>query len=467
MNIILQIPSPEMLEGVIESSKRKLYTYYLEEYQETSVSPSIFLKKYLSKFGEKVKLIWIFPVSLTTIIIKEDREKILEAINNIEEFLNGIKTEEIDEIYPIQSISIYNDIKFNGDSKEIEMFIFLKLVKEFLTFRKLNKEDNFNIYFDISTGQNIYISIILNAIRKFIVFSRLYHLDKGIKNEKTNSYIFFSEPIIPFSEKKKLRVIGPQKLDVKVFFDFPLDYKDWSDNFVYNYIKSGVDKNTLRSLRKAIEKGYILYNSVKKCCPLVAYYTIDYDLDSIERILEIFYEEITKKQKKVGYINSINEAREEKVIDTIIGFGFIIGLNVLLRFAGVAKKDYVNVKELDSFDSIFSSLELDTNTLFLKNELTSLIQKVECVKSNIREGLKYKLKDIEKLILDEIEKNNQKIIERKFSSEIRNFFAHAGLEKNITIIKIENGEIFLGYDEETIRDLEDFKGKIYNWLTKN
>lgn len=480
MDLIIGI-TPSTIFTLDDSEK--MYMYEFENYSKISKSPALFFKSYL-KEGEnrEAKIIYFFPISLLLVTNKEkDKIKLLEDFSNFERVRKELEKYGIDEIFPIQSIGVYEDITFLEELKEIEAFIFTKLVKEFISLKgKVER-----VYLDISAGHNIYVVAMLNAARRFIVFTRFYNLEEGIENKKTKFYLLFSEPIqiketSSISKKMKIKV---EEVDVLVFFTFPLDKNSWINNIILNKIKEKMKKDKkefmmkekeIESCKDIVKCGYLLFNAIKKCCPLVCFYVDRYSAEIIEKILVSYHEILLEEFKmfKLDKEKRIFDCRINidgiKLMNTYISFSILIGIAKIFKNLGIEAKNEIELNELKKFFEIFRILKLDTNILLLENELNVILGKVKSFlrKNKIESNKFYRISEIEELLYE-----RKKQEEKEISSNIeRNFLAHAGLEKNKTKIRVEfeneNIRIYIKYDEKEVENLKNFKGEIYSWVTK-
>lgn len=455
MILIISIPSPDSI------NKDKPYKYIIRDGKEDSIeaiSPSLAMKEYLEKSNKELKILLLFPISLY--LLFEDQKNLK----------NGIRYDKIEEkikekfgnceIFFFPSIGTYNNKEFKGDFKEIEALIFLKVVEEILK----HKENIKAIYLDISTGQNIYISLLTNVIKKSIVFAKLFNLDN--ETHKLEFKIFYSEPVIPIKEKDSLKLNFVDFDTMTIFKPQIKSDEVHSGNVIKNIEKIDINwyKEKSKKLKELLIKNYIIYNSVKNCAPLVCFYMYEDDVEELERMIFEISEITQKKFREENFLTSIG-FKGDSITNIVISISLFIGLKKLLKKLGLTNKSEIELEELRKFKEIYENekIDLKTNLIFLENEIENIENKIKNFANNkdIKDYLK--LKDIE-----DAQKNQDSSQKPKYTSNIkRNFFAHAGLERSITYFKVENNKIILKYDEKLIEDLRKFRGEIFKWLMKN
>lgn len=188
---------------------------------------SFALKNY---FKDNVKCILIYPVSLPfnkrlisdsnetnefREILKNAIENPVDYFKNPREFLKDHPhTKYADDFIVIHSIGEFEKQIFEGTFDDIVLEIFIDLVERFF------KEGMKELYIDISSGLNIYVSALIEAVRHFSIFQNI-----GSWKEPLSVKLVFSEPIIG-SSKSNFKIFKDYELKFKVFFSSPITHAD-------------------------------------------------------------------------------------------------------------------------------------------------------------------------------------------------------------------------------------------------
>lgn len=176
------------------------------------------LRDFLNSQGNEAKTVVIYPISILLnekikdYVEDEDLKKELKNIcENPSQYLkspfdiiNRLPLESLrDDALVIHSLGTYlNNVELDGSYDDIVLEILFDMIERYM------KEDIDEIYLDISSGHNIYISAMIEASRHFAVLTKLMH---WIHEEKRPSiYVVFSDPIMGSSAKTFEIHIQPQ-----------------------------------------------------------------------------------------------------------------------------------------------------------------------------------------------------------------------------------------------------------------
>ena len=237
-------------------------------------------------FGEDCEVTILVPESLVT-ILADDIDEAFNLLRNKYKFEKCakdriIETELLEEpfnVLTIQSVGLYKKgswhIYFKNHIDNIVCYTFLDLLKRFNNI-------NCKLLVDISTGQNLYVNSMVEAIRALIVYNKLCY----ILQEKTNLSIdIVSVP--PILKEVMEYDVGFYKYDVKAFFEFPIKEKipTSATNFLYKTSsdlkhKIGLKlKKTSNILNRILKSAKLSFNAVKYNVPLSMFYNDIINLD--------------------------------------------------------------------------------------------------------------------------------------------------------------------------------------------
>jgi len=278
---------------------------------------SFALKQSFLENGEDAKVILIYPISLflnkiapqienisedfkQTIegVLKNENERFNYLSNPYPYFAKHPHSEEAYDFIVIHSIGEYEDINFSATLEELILEIFIDMV------RRYQNEPFSELYLDISSGHNIYVSALLEAGRLFLTFYKLQNWNS--KESGLDVYIVFSDPILPPYDRI-FKIHKEFRLEVKTFFSFPEKpsqdklenaFSKFSKDLIGNVIELRPLK---RQLNELFSHGYFFYSAIKNNCPLVLY-TWEYQEEEIDRgindLLNLVYQRLYKDYQK-------------------------------------------------------------------------------------------------------------------------------------------------------------------------
>jgi CRISPR-associated protein Csx1 len=426
---------------------------------ETSLS-SFAIRGYLRKNKLESDIILIYPVSLpfNRWLINNDKfiskcqnecyKLLKDAFNRPDEYLKNPEkffkshphSNEIKDFKVIHSLGEYitsgSSVSFNCHYSDIVLTILIDMIKRYLNDEQKIKR----ILIDISSGHNIYVSALVEALRYFGVWLKLYNWGK----ERPIVEIAFSDPIIPDSTEDE-NMIHIEKQSAKAFFSSPIKHDD-----IQNYQLSRViypekeQKKFKNRIQSMLESFVLTFSAIKNNIPLAIY---EFGYHEPQEVLEILRDIISHTENKLTdkYDNSPNLDKNEYV-KVFLTCGFCCGISNALRDNKISKIDLkgIEIQTLrECFRKINRLFDLNLNDIILGNEIDKLNKDIKS--------------DTEWDFLVNLLYSGDK---SKLKPQKRNFFAHAGFEGNLTKCKRQNGEVYLKYDQ---RNMETIK----KWLKES
>ena len=434
------------------------FVYQNKEY--SAPLSSFVLKEHFEKNEEKSKVILVYPASLLinkSLLNNVQFPQVLKnIINNIltnpenyfisphNYFKEHPHSKIADDFIVIHSIGQYEGINFSATLEELILEIFIDMVFRYY------EEPFTELYLDISSGHNIYVSALIEAGRMFLTF---YKLQNFLPQEnQLKVYIIFSDPILP-PHDRIFKIHDGFPLDVKVFFAYPERPKEFSFEGAFIYFVKNVlgieDRSVKKQLNNLFSKGYFFYSAIKNNTPLVLY-TWEYDkeeeiIDAIKRLINFLSSKLFQNYQKTSGIN-FNSFRK-----AFLMLAIYYGIIKVLKFYDIKVKPEVSVSELnkkfrDEENTIYKCFNLIQNRTYFGHEISYNFEKAET---------KEKFQPEWKLLRELISGESQNI-------HSRNFFAHCGFERNCTEVRKIEEEVFIRYkkEEETLK-------KIIKFLMKN
>ncbi|MBS7288732.1 MAG: hypothetical protein KIH01_08345, partial [Candidatus Freyarchaeota archaeon] len=321
------------------------------------------------------------------------------------------------------------------------------------------REGGVKLVADISTGHNIYIASMLEALRAIIVYDKL---GNGVTGGKVDAAYAVSEPVA--SGGVQSRRIFINEYDVKAFFALPIKPQnlDTLTKLEYYVECDGDNKkrisreteDTRRKLKDLLDNLAVAFNSIRYNVPLAFYHTglIRLDLKAVE-----VEEELVAFLKKLEEIKPVSESKQNEYVVTVTNLKWKDLFNLFYSIAlfkwisnemgGLGGNKLASVTELKKkFTQIYNMLGLSLNSRFLERDLNEIENK----KNEIQDGEWTPLKDLFRG--EGGEKGPPRTSDPK-----RNFFAHSGLERTVVEVKKCGEEICLRYNEQKL-------GEIRSWL---
>lgn len=450
MKVIYQI-------GRLDANMKPLKFSYSEQINEDNLS-SFILKKHL---GHYAKVILIFPVSLPfnkafiksiqgnySTLGNEFIEEVRKVLNNKENYLKNpyeffkkhphvINSDGFEVIHSIGKYGINDEIvDFDTCYGDIVLEILFDMIE-----RHFENEIE-ELYIDISTGLNVYVSALLEAARHFYVFSKLQNL--GNISRKLKMYKVFSEPVVDSVDLPY--EVFTEEIKYKIFFESPIKKEDIKEGFLLKKVLGDEDNLLSNKIDRVLKNFLIHFSALKNATPLANYeFEIDNN-DDVEELIKKFVK--LKKSELKSNWEKTSVLPKDEILKTILSMSFYMGI---IKILNKIKKSYradegICIKNIRknfgaTANSIYKKIGLYINIIFIENETN--------------ENREKKYKDLLKEYLEKNNKSENEWIKLKelhnfnpknFSK--RNFFAHAGFESNCTLIKEFNGRIYFKYSED-------------------
>lgn len=417
-NITKEINFKIREEKILESLKYPLSSLALKQH-------------FLNARNSTVKVILAYPVSLPfnenlicdrSQIPPNLKEKIKQILSDLRETQNYLRNpEEFFKLHPysegneffvIHSIGEYKGQKFDGKFDDIVIEFFIDMLE------RIKVVDETEIYVDVSTGLNVYVSAMLEAVRHF---STYYHLSEW-ENRKLKIFIVFTDPIIG-SPANEFNIYKDYELKFKHFFSSPIKKED-IDSYTLARKIAGDNGSLKNQIQNFLKNFALSFSAIKNNTPLVVY-TFGYN----NEILENEFIARVKSEIKKDWIKSPNFDKDT-YFKLFLTLAFYCGIIKVLRNHSIFISSEVKIEQMkEKFENIYKIFNLTLNENFLGNEVSNLIRKLRD-------------KDMREWTL------LNKVLEgRSGSKDPRNFFAHSGLEGNITEVKKVNNEILIRYKE--------------------
>ncbi|MEO0241411.1 MAG: CRISPR-associated CARF protein Csx1 [candidate division WOR-3 bacterium] len=469
--------------GRLENITEKL-EFKIEERQFSTYLSGLALKEYFQ--DKNTKYIILYPVSLLLNFsafnklkdiseeiykFKKEGLKLFESSENRETFLKDpSKLYSLhphsflaDDFVVIHSIGEYKGISFSCSFEHLVFDIFTDLFMRYI-------EDPYDeLYLDISSGHNIYVSALLEAGRLFLTLQRLQDLccEKLLK-----VFLIFSEPILP-QKKGIYRIYKEHELKTKSFFFILEKPKQASFENAYAEFSKKIcdllstDREFKRKLNRYLTNAYFFYSALKNNTPLVLY---SWEYDELENVTD-FLKEFTNILKDRLFENykhtSINDFSDIKKV--YFNLMLYLGMIKLFKKFGITKKDEVNLAEIKRVftledNNIYKFIDLTTNVTYLEHE--------------INYNFEHKLKDY--IIKN---KEDRETIEKLYSYRLlaeyipgerksdhidrRNFLAHCGFERLSVEIKLKDESNKLFEEQVWLRYCEDKRSRIEEILLRS
>ena len=415
---------------------------------------SFALKEHLNS-QKDTKLVLIYPISLLLnpiakelklpLSFKEKLLKLLESSEEKEEYLKNPAeyfklhphSEFANDFLVIHSVGEYEGIEFSATFDDLVLEILFDMISRYLD------KPFTELYLDISSGHNIYVSALIEAGRLFLTFYKLQNFLP--QEDQLKVYIIFSDPILPPYERI-FKIHDGFPLDVKVFFAYPERPEQFAFESAFSsFIKKLEieDSSIKRQLNNLFSKGYFFYSAIKNNTPLVLY-TWEYHkeeeiIKGIKYLINFINSKLFQNYQKTPNINF------ESFRKAFLMLAIYLGIVKVLKFYEIKKKSEVSISELnkkfrDEENTIYKYFNLIQNRTYFGHEISNNFEKAE---------IKEKFQPEWKLLQEFVSGESKDI-------QPRNFFAHCGFERNCVEVKREGKEILLRYKSEILKKIENF-----------
>ncbi|MEM2086402.1 MAG: TM1812 family CRISPR-associated protein [Archaeoglobaceae archaeon] len=338
------------------------------------------------------------------------------------------------ELAIIPSIGEYEfkdrKVEYKNNFDNIVIAILLHLLKR-------NPE---KVLMDVSTGQNIYVFALIEAVRRYATYKQI---EKMFHSYEFKLRIATYQPIIKNVKEAKIEI---NDLSARSFFSLPQADPDKLCKTGDREVKReageiGKKYHTLKSAFRLLQKEVTIgFNAIRYNTPLAFYELLKFDAnaDEIER----------------GFSKLAHEFLENEIpMDLKVFSNILFSIAMFRSFREF--KSTLNMPSINEiglkFQRVYTKADLDVNCNFLTRELEEIKTRAEKRRMEIEQKRRVSLLELyKKETFEGDEKFGSKNIKR-------NFFAHSGFLKEYTFVTIANGEFCLEWDKSKHKDLE-------NWL---
>jgi len=422
--------------------ERKKINFLIDNNDFESELSSFALKNH---FQNNVKCILLYPVSLPF------NKELLKNININDEFIKRAQSifenpadyfknpkeffkfhphkNEVDDFIVIHSIGEFEKYVFEGSFDDIVLEIFIDLVERYF------KEGMKELYIDISSGLNIYVSALIEAVRHFSIFQNI-----GSWKEPLSVKLVFSEPIIG-SSKSNFKIFKDYELKFKVFFSSPITYAADVKNFELSRKIEKQDRKFKQSIQQMLEKFALSYSAIKNNTPLVLY---SFKFHEEQEIKDLILQVVANLKDKFysDWQKSPNLEKNE-YLKLFLALSFYMGIIRILKENSVNYSDFVCLDEIkEKFSSIYQQFELNLNEQILKHEISNLTRQDKKTGETIIDKAKEEWQSLSEFIPGEGD------------FQPRNFIAHAGFERTVTEVKKINNKLYLRYKTDSLEEIK-------------
>jgi CRISPR-associated protein Csx1 len=333
--------------GRLDTNFQQQLIFDIDSSEYKNSLSSFAIKEYFRLFGSEARVKLIFPVSLpfNNILYNNENfkksctkkfyEKLYDAFQNPKIYLEN--PEEVFKEHPhtkeaeyliIPSLGSYlaqdEKIHFNCYYADIVLLILIDMIETFFRYNeKIGK-----VIIDISSGHNNYVSAMIEALKHFDAWLRLYKWH----DLTTNFEIAVSEPILPsYNGPYK---ISFEKQKARVFFSSPISSRDIENTkLARELFPENEDRSKKKILNGILESFGLVFSAIKNNSPLYIYtegYKNTEDLR--EYLAEFLLNTKNKITKNFLVTPNLNKNNYLKVFHTL---GFYMGLSKNLKENGV------------------------------------------------------------------------------------------------------------------------------------
>ncbi|MEM0235646.1 TM1812 family CRISPR-associated protein, partial [Thermofilum sp.] len=359
--------------------------------------------------------------------------------------ISSISVYEDFDILVINAIGNYKiggeEVSFENTPGNVSIRLFLDILE-----RVKKYDGKVKLIADISTGHNIYIAAMLEALRAIIVYDKLRN---GITGKKVDAAYAIAEPVGPNSESP--RRIFVNEYDVKAFFTLPIKTQNLdSISKLEYYVERSDTKQKIRCetederrrLKNLLENLVKAFNSIKYNVPLALYTSvIDFsqDADILERKLIDFLLKVTKPVFNENRV-AVTSLKWKDLFNLFYSLALFKWMSN--EMGDLKEKDRASITELkEKTIQIYTKLGLLLNKRFLERDLKEIDDKKDRVPE--------KWTCLKNLYPEEGRQGPPSISDSK-----RNFFAHSGLERTMVEVRKYKEEIELRYIQEQLETID-------------
>ncbi len=445
MKLIYQI-------GRLERGAFKPINFDIKEKIYQSQLTSFALRKFFQEQGDIARVVLIYPVSLLlnknaqffegiTEEFKEIITKLLNDQTELTKYLSNPRfyfkkhphSKEADDFIVIHSIGQYEGVNFSATLGELVLEIFIDM------FSRYQNEPFSELYLDISSGHNIYVSALLEAGRLFLTFYKLQNFH--LQNEHLKVYITFSDPILqPYDRTFKIHEEFP--LEVKVFFSYPERPFEYSLKQGYMKFAGELAKGN-RKIKKYLNDlfayGQFFYSAIKNNTPLVLYTWVYHSEKDVYKGIQILIDLL--KNNLIQTYQKTPELNFDLFRKAFLMLALYKGIIKVLKTYEITKKEEVSISELEEkcaeeSKSFYKYFGLVQNRNYFSQEIKNNFER-----NKDKFEKEYKL--LKEYIGGEGEDFNP-----------RNFLAHCGFERNCVYVRKTCEEVLIKYKEDSLKKIE-------------
>ena len=432
---------------------KKKFIYKEKEF-ETSLS-SFALSEF---YKEEAKVFLLYPVSLLlneALVKVPDGDSFICKVKDLLENSDGKEDyfkspENLFKEHPhsqkaafavMHSLGSYQGFDLKTNMSDLVLYIWSLLTHEYIT------KGFDELFVDIGSGLNFYISALLEAFRYFMEWESLYNL----RERKVKGFIVYSDPILG-SNKGQFNIYQ-YPVDFKGKFESPAGHSEIERGLVKKVIEDVLskDREYKRKIAKYIDAFLIMFSAFYNAAPLILFASEFPDVSEINSSLEGILEEIFTKYKSDW--KKSPDFQFKDFYKVIVMLGFLKGLKEFLDSENIKPRGYATVEEIDRFAKSIKSIGLSVQEGLIKTESYNNFKPKDIVVS-INEDwqpLKNLLKAYKGAGEDEAEESIDK------DKLERNFFAHAGFLRDFVEVKkdtLNGGRILIRYKEKTIDEVK-------------
>jgi len=394
---------------------------------------SFAIRQRLQERGYSTDVVLLYPVSLPfqTHLLKNERfikvaggefrGALMKANEQHERFLENPAgffqrhphSDSCSDFLTIHSFGTYKSgsgqISLKGQYSDIVLRVLVDMIK-----RYLSSPDTERFIMDISSGHNVYVAALIEAARYFTVWLKLHSL----ANNASQVQIAISEPVIPGVQSGHR--IFFEELQVKAMFASPLKYADVQNYRLSRTIySSNEDRKKKQKLQDCLERFITIFSAIENNTPLAVYQFGYHSMEEVQEVLnQLIFDVETALSRDYSRFSKLDKNAH---IKTLLSLGFYQGLIKILNEKGVVEipEEGVELKRLREISGeIYQLFNLGLNNTIVGNEVDKI--------KEITSALEWRP------LITLIKYGGDKVTE----PQKRNFFAHAGLEGNVTECRI-------------------------------
>lgn len=450
----------------------KFEGYHLAKFEidGKSYRASLSSKALQEHFGKEYKVLLLVPESMAQMLARSEDEalRLLSDSDGLRERVMEKVSKEglVDGPFDVLIMQSIGEYPASGHSYAL---VFENTVENVIssTFSQLLSLLNGAkaIIVDISTGQNLYVTSLLEAVRGVLVHEKLRSIlqDRADIDVK----VAYIPPVL--SKGQKVRVEF-SRYDIKAFFELPIKGKNVNLSKLVEPLHpdQGGDfsrkiNEKIGNLTMHISTGRLAYNAIKYNAPLFLFHNeISNRLKRVEGILDFpkrfkeIIDELENEYKEVCKGDGKIIVRRGYRIDKDLYFNIHFHLALLNSIYNFWKCE-VDGREpelsyiRETFPKVYEKLGLGLNARFLERDCNEISEKIKNYEGDLTQP------KLLSEIIEESSKCTQKARpEVKSSDDKRNFFAHSGLLSNMVMVSRRDDRIYLKYKDDELEKMRSW-----------